>query len=165
MRRFLRIIVKAAAVFSSLLAIATIALWFRSYHTADGLLAGRWSAASRDQPNYLWLLSSRGQIRINTSSEGRPGKTTSHDVYDPVDWNNYDWKYHALGFAGGETGLLIPLWAITALLVLFPVIASWPHKKRNDSQSAKCPNCGYDLRATPDRCPECGKPAVDLNQA
>jgi hypothetical protein len=53
----------------------------------------------------------------------------------------------------------VPCWSVALLLALLPTawLANsrryWQRRLRNQG---RCIHCGYDLRATPDRCPECG---------
>jgi hypothetical protein len=57
--------------------------------------------------------------------------------------------------------LAVPHWALAVCLAAMPTLAvlqSWRCGKRR--QLGLCPQCSYDLRATPDRCPECGTARV-----
>src|SRR5688500_8546264 len=58
-------------------------------------------------------------------------------------------------------GLRVPYVLLACLSALMPF--AWvyrsvaTHRRRRKRLAAgQCPRCGYDVRATPDRCPECG---------
>jgi hypothetical protein len=58
-------------------------------------------------------------------------------------------------------GLAAPYWCLTILFSLLPVLKcrrmAIARKRRMWQRDGRCVHCGYDIRVTPDRCPECGK--------
>ncbi len=72
--------------------------------------------------------------------------------------------YHGEGgglppFGYRYLGVLIPLWAPAAILAI-PVVwigfSQSRYRRRLRRSHGLCVHCGYDLRASSDRCPECG---------
>ena len=78
--------------------------------------------------------------------------------------------HQALGLRWGRwfhfphDGYYIKLWAVVlpyphaaTLLCVVPLLLLCRYRRtRRSTRAGFCPACGYDLRATPDRCPECG---------
>jgi hypothetical protein len=168
-KRLRRIILNALTVLSLLLCVATTGLWVRSYRAYDeiGFAKGdRWSAM---------VASSRGGILCGfrgTYSEPveQHGWWRHRYLANPFDfsWGSLPGFYVLFdhcGFAleGAKMNqthyhmVIVPTWFI--LLVMFSLPFQWWRQHRRDSKRkllGLCGNCGYDLRATPDRCPECG---------
>jgi hypothetical protein len=94
--------------------------------------------------------------------------------------SNKDWHYHRLKLAFRDTTqqvlgpdgtpvgptrtvgffewIQFPLWWMVVIAGILPAIwtASFWSSRVKGWPAGHCPRCGYDLRATPQQCPECG---------
>ena len=67
-----------------------------------------------------------------------------------------------------EDVTVLPIWWSLPLLSLPPVLTLWLHRRatrRRLIREGRCVGCGYDLRGSPGRCPECGRAAERLQSS
>lgn len=63
----------------------------------------------------------------------------------------------------GERWLVLAWWVIVLITAIAPALWAWRASiwlrrlwRAKKARQKICPQCGYDMRATPQRCPECG---------
>jgi len=93
-----------------------------------------------------------GKRQVNVSALGFLfRRLDTSDPYTPAAYSQ-----SVLHYADRVVG--IPHWLVAGLAAIMPV--AWLRRARICRRLVKglCVQCGFDLRATPDRCPECGTP-------
>ena len=148
---------KILTILSLIGLVLSVGLWALSYFILFGY------ASRPKQTQWLVYLRDRGcEIRYCELSEAlfpMPPYTVWHRyTRSQRQVNRTDWKPCIRRTKSGMVIFIVPFWLPTALFgTLFCVVGMPYHRRRKRKKLGLCLKCGYDLRASKDRCPECGE--------
>ena len=117
--------------------------WTDRYARAGGPRRTDWSS-EEIRPPVPWGARGRFGFAYRTGGSSYPS------TYGP-----YTSRSLFVGFPWG-----VVLLALGILPVTWLVGARRDHRRRKLRLAGRCEGCGYDLRATPGRCPECGRESM-----
>ena len=176
MRRLGRMLLKAATVLSVLLCLAGVALWVLGYWQAYGFGWARPQPPGGQWTFFLKAGSGGGGFWINVGTHGpiEQDASTPEGLYwtaygqSPLPYravsatNRWGFGHQIVGSARVRSrAFVFPAWWPPALFAVLSLcrLAQAVRRRRRIAEG-HCKSCGYDLRATPERCPECGKVPV-----
>ena len=154
MQRFRRRLFNGLALISVILCFTTAGLWVQSYFYYDQMIAG--SGARRWLILFYGGMAQVGQSRVGPG--GAPVFSWKALPRDDRDINNLysdarPWFFHFVHNATGWAASS-PMWMLLSVPLALLIGHLYVSRRMPPGVCAKC---GYDLRATPNRCPECGK--------
>jgi hypothetical protein len=172
-------LLNALTLLSLVLCAAVVALWVRSYVVFDS-----WCWASPDERvavqashGRFWVWQEKAINGTTPFAAQPPYQRVAMRPAFPLDryrrvetgpfrnWLGFDaWSGVFRGNVIRWREVVVPYWPF--LLVSAALPARWyvcrrrARLRRLRHEARLCPACGYDLRGTPDRCPECGSTAA-----
>ena len=187
MRRLLRWTFNFSAAVSAVLLVGVCVLWARSDWVADEIAKwdGRWvevvstrgglTLAVGDPGDIYYFPISMSDAAINgfkwvhmQEAASAPLSNLVAPETDPR-FRLLGFEWHATDSGGGGFGAMpswwrecrIPYWMLALPAGLPTSLKMILIFRRRHRPNGHCPDCGYDLRATPDRCPECGAESAE----
>ncbi len=159
---------KTLTILSLIGLLLSVGLWGTSY----------WKCPTFDGRSFYWsscagafhLMWGESALMISDNSGYRlhdfeytefwpPGLGSRIGYYIPdikLAYNPHEAEHFGVGLLANYSYLVAPYWlTIAACAVIFAL--SWQRLRRKRKKLGLCLKCGYDLRASKDRCPECGE--------
>jgi hypothetical protein len=163
-RRVFRILFTTAAACSLLLCVTACVFWVRGYWYVEHVWLTRaaqtvsaWSA--RGDLSLAWATNWRGDATTGYRREAHAGASTyRRGITATLEHRllGFGWRDARDGKARFRV-VACPAYAVVLATALPPALwaVAW-RRRRGRARHGLCARCGYDMRATPKRCPECG---------